>query len=180
MSKREFDEFIEKQSNLAQTSNTDWTRVLQEWQTYLEQFYATTASFLKPYIESGKIHITYGKKKILEDNIGEYEAKTAEISFGTNRIKLDPVGTNLVGAKGRVDLIGPTGKTRFVLVNSKASAPKISVRVWIHGEEPPVVEDRKPESITWAWKIATPPPNIRYLSLTDETFFDSLMEVSNG
>lgn len=179
MSNKKFDEFIQKQSSPPTISEIDWAGQLLEWQQYLSKFYEAITLYLKQYIDEGKIKLTYGEKSIFEEYLGEYKATTATIAFGNNHIKLDPIGTNLIGAKGRVDMIGTNGHVKFVLVNSDASAPKISVRIWIQGEEPPPEED-VPKDIKWEWKIATQPPRIKYFVLNQESFFDALMEVANG
>jgi hypothetical protein len=44
------------------------------------------------------------------------------------------------------------------------------------GLEPPP----STEKIEWAWKIVTRPPNMQFIELNRETFFEMLMEVSNG
>ncbi len=180
MIKDKFEEFISKQKKKSSSIEIDWDIQRSEWLQHLDLFYESIELFLKPYTENKTIELSFGTKKIIEEYIGEYEAKTAQITIGSNRIKLDPIGTNLIGAKGRVDLIGPNGKIKFVLVNESASAPKISVRVWIQGEEPPTNEEEQPKVISWVWRIATPPPKIRYFPLEKESFLDALMEVSNG
>ena len=144
MANKNFDEFLERQASHTQSTKIDWAAELNEWIKYLNGFYETIESYLKPYVDEGKIEISYGKKKIFEESIGEYEAQTVTISLGANKLKLNPIGTNLIGAKGRIDLIGPNGKIRFVLVDSAASAPRISVRVYKNGEKPPS-EDKRQE-----------------------------------
>ena len=178
MANKNFDEFLERQASHTQSTKIDWAAELNEWIKYLGGFYETIESYLKPYVNKRKIEISYGKKKIIEEGIGEYEARTATISLGVNKLKLDPIGTLLIGTKGRVDLIGPKGKIRFVLVPSAASAPRISVQVYKKGEKPPS-EEKLPEVKLWTWKIATPPPHIKFFALEEESFFEALMEVSN-
>lgn len=34
--------------------------------------------------------------------------------------------------------------------------------------------------IEWEWKILTRPPERRFIEITQETFFDLIMEVANG
>lgn len=180
MTNDKFEEFISKQKNKSPPIKIDWDTQRSEWLQSLEQLYKSIELFLKQYTENKTIELSFGTKKIIEEYLGEYEAKTAQITIGSNRIKLDPIGTNLIGAKGRVDLTGPNGKIKFVLVDESASAPQISVRVWIQGEEPPTNEEGQPKVISWVWRIATPPPRIKYFPLEKESFFDALMEVSNG
>ena len=174
-----FDEFLNRQQ-IKQTESTqiDWAEKRNEWLKYLDEFYKTIESYLKPYISEGKIDILYGKKKIFEESIGEYEVRTATILLGGNKLKFEPIGTNLIAAKGRVDMIGPKGKIKFVLVDSAAFAPKLSTPVYINGEEP-LNQETLPEVKSWAWKIATPSPQIKYFALEPESFFDALMEISN-
>ena len=37
-----------------------------------------------------------------------------------------------------------------------------------------------PKEIEWAWKIVSRPPAMQFIELNKETFFELLMEVSNG
>lgn len=174
-----FDEFVARQASRLQQAEIDWNKNREDWLNHLSEFYTLTSGFIDAYLTNGQIQIAYGRKRIVEEYIGEYEAKTATITIGKSQILFDPIGTNLIGAKGRIDMIGPNGKVKFVLVDGDASAPRISVRVSILGEEAPS-KIEKPKEVKWTWKIGTPPPNIKYIELTQESFFDSLMEVANG
>ena len=50
--------------------------------------------------------------------------RSLEVSIGTViKIHFDPIGTNLIGVKGRVDMHGPHGTVRFVLVSKTDSSP---------------------------------------------------------
>jgi hypothetical protein len=102
------------------------------------------------------------------------------VQIGRQQITMTPVGTLLVGAKGRVDVVGPAGRARFVLVNSEASGPVIKVTVSIGGKPESPGPEITPEEIKWAWKIATSAPTIRYIEFNRESLFQALMEVVNG
>jgi hypothetical protein len=180
MTKKRFDEFVGKQSSETKESGIDWSKQRDEWLKYLAMFYKKVELFLQEYVSKGQIKIHYVTKKISEDNVGAYEAKSSIIQLGRNQIRLDPIGTNIIGAKGRVDMIGPNGEVKFLLVDRDAPAPKISVRVIVPpGLERPL-EPEEPKRIKWAWKIATSPPRIKYIELQQESFFDAFMEVANG
>lgn len=180
MGKKDFDEFLNKQVQEKDADKQiDWKAKLDEWVEYLDEFYKTVEGFLSEYLESGKINYEYSEKKIIEDYIGEYSVKVLQIELGPHTIKLEPIGTNLIGAKGRVDLMGANGKVKFVLVDKSSSGPRIKMTVWVSGEKPPEKEEEK-KDIEWDWKIATPPPSIKYIDLEQDTFFDALMEVAGG
>ena len=180
MSKKEFDEFINKQAKKKSDSKpVDWDAQRDEWLYYLSKFYQRVEAFLEEYIKENKLVHNYTVKTIFEEYIGGYSAKALNIELGYHKLKLEPIGTNLIGAKGRVDLIGANGKVKFVLVNKASSGPKIKVDVWIQGEKQPEKTD-EPAVNEWEWKIATPPPRIKYINLEQDTFLEALMEVIGG
>lgn len=100
------------------------------------------------------------------------------LAFGANRITLTPVGTLLIAAKGRVDMTGPRGTVRPILADKDSTGVKIAVRM-LDANTPAVEEVAKP--IHWEWKVVvTNAPRISYQKLTQETFFNAIMEVSNA
>ncbi len=181
MGKKDFEDFLNQQVQEKDSGKEkDWDAKRDEWIRYLDQFYKTVEQFLSEYIDSGKIRLTYSKKNIIEEYIGEYSVKVLQMELGPHTVKLEPIGTNLIGAKGRVDLIGANGKVRFVLVDRTSSGPKNKMTVRVSGEKAPEEEKEENKDIEWSWKIATPPPHIQYIDLEQDTFFDALMEIVGG
>jgi hypothetical protein len=176
----DFDAFVKNQQPTEQGARIDWVQERERWLGDLNALYEKIESFLAKYIEGGTIKLEYGEMSLNEENIGAYTARRMLLRIGRQEITLTPVGTLLIGARGRVDVVGPAGRTRFVLVNSQASRPQIKMTVRIAGqpEPPPKAEPR--EEIKWAWKIATSAPTIQYIELTQESLFQVLMEVANG
>jgi hypothetical protein len=177
----DFDAFVKRQQTAsAGEDRVDWAKERDDWLGHLKQLYDQTESFLAPYISSGEIKHDYRDIPLNEENIGSYTARQMILKIGRQEITMTPVGTFLIGAKGRVDVVGPAGRTRFVLVDSKASGPTLKATVNIGGKpERPVVVSQ-PGKINWVWKIATNPPTIQYIELTQESLFQALMEVANG
>lgn len=85
----------------------------------------------------------------------------------------------MIGARGRVDMIGPKGIVRLVIVPKDSSGPKIRVNIRKQ-DEPASKKDDVKSILDWDWKISTPPPNIRYFDLNKESFQDALMDILNG
>jgi hypothetical protein len=180
MSKIDFDEFINNQIETKSDENPiDWDMKRDEWLESLSKFYNKVETFLEEYVKDEKVKLLDEDKKIFAEYIGEYSVRILNIELGSHKLKLEPIGTNLIGAKGRVDLIGANGTVKFVLVNKNSASPETKINIWIKGEEPPGKDD-EPEVIEWDWKISTPPPRIRYINLEQETFLDALMEVMGG
>ena len=116
-------------------------------------------------------------KQINEEYIGIYDVASLEIQIGAIKVRFDPIGTLVFGAKGRVDIHGPHGTVKFVLVPKTASSPMIRV---IIQEAPVEVKDELEPVEEWAWKRRTPPPNIKYIELEEESFLSAIMEVANA
>jgi hypothetical protein len=118
-----------------------------------------------------------------------------EIRIGRQTVSLDPVGTLLIGSKGRVDAVGTAGRAPLLLVNAKvkraADLIKVNV-VRVDGISngghltpvPPAPPSSPKEPISWMWKIMNRSPSIRgglsFVELDKESFFSLLMEIANG
>ena len=172
-----FDDFVNQQI-AEKEPPIDWIQVRDDWKKHLDEFYQLAEGFLQKYIDQGKVRITTATKQITEEHIGSYDVKSLEVQIGAIKVQFDPIGTRILGAKGRVDMHGPHGTVRFVLVPKAASSPTIRVTVRDSSSE---TED-EPESVVeeWAWKILTPPPNIKYIELEDESFLSAIMEAANA
>ncbi len=179
MTNKLFDNFVNEQTNLAKEEKFDKEKELEQWLKYVDTFYKSIEHFLDSYIKEKKVTIEYKKQPMHEEFSGPYEIDALTVIIGPNRIQFKPIGTMLIGAKGRIDMTGPRGTVRFVLVNKESSAPKISVRVWVHGQDHPP-EEQPTTVVEWAWKISTPPPRIKYTEFEAESFFTAMMEVANG
>lgn len=97
-----------------------------------------------------------------------------DILIGDTTVKLNPVGTVLLGGIGRADLVGPIGSVMIVLAPRGADRPKITVSF---GDEES--NESKPlDWSDWEWKIALREPNLRYLQLDKDAFRSALMSVA--
>ena len=179
MANTAFREFIEQQTAPpAAEPEVDWDQQREEWLQYLDQFYKLIEGYMREYVDQGKVRLQRGTKTLHEEFIGDYSADTMALDIGTNKIVFDPIGTNLIGAKGRVDMQSAKGSVKFVLVPADATAMSWRFRV-TEGLEPAPKEPVAPVE-NWAWKIATPPPRVRCLELCKDSFQDAIMEVVNG
>ncbi len=178
---RTFDDFVKSQQPAPDEMRAiDWTRERDEWLGSLGELYKKIEAFLAKYIEAGEITIERRDITLNEENIGSYAACRMILKIGRQEITLTPIGTLLVAAKGRVDVVGPAGKTRLVLVDSESSRPSVGVAMTVGGRRGPSPVKSSPKKIKWVWKIATPPPSVRYIELTPESFFQAIMEIVNG
>jgi len=177
MTNTSFDDFIKQRSEVSKKAEIDWQAECDKWKKHLSEFHDKVEGFLKPYTDSHKLKVTRKKVDLHEEYIGSYKADALDILLGNTKITLKPIGTNIIGAKGRVDMIGPRGIVRFVLVSRDSNGPKISVQIGKQSKE--VSSEEKIEPIL-EWKISTSSPRISYMELVEESFQTALMEVVNG
>jgi hypothetical protein len=144
-------EFLRERKRRAdeEHAKVDWDDRRRRWLDSLGSLYKTIEGWLGELKQQGTVSVSYEARTLVEEDMGSYEADAMVIEVGPERILLEPVGTQVVGARGRVD------------VKSSSSI-----------EHATVVETE------WdAWQIAVRTPRVTYYPLTEEAFTDVLREV---
>lgn len=171
MAHKKFDDFLDSKVSKA-NGQINWSQKRDLWIGNLTSFYAIVEGFLAEYIASGKISVVRQAKTIDEEYIGSYKVDRLLIRIGEDSVRLEPIGTNMIGTSGRVDLIGPSGSVKFVLAKRGVSEPEVP-KVSEKGADLATSKDLE-------WKIAKFQPMLRYFPLTPDSLFDAIMEVTDG
>jgi hypothetical protein len=184
MDSKDFDEFVKRQQGGASVADAEvnWEKERDEWLAHLDRLYSKVESLLGKYVSSGQIRYEYRPIDLNEENIGSYAAKQMVLRIGRQEVDLVPIGTLLIGSKGRVDVNGPAGRAQILLVDSKVSDPRalVHVTVSVGAKLPQPPRSKRAEEIQWEWKIVTRPPERRFIEITQQSFFDLILEVANG
>lgn len=182
MDEKSFEKFLTEQTKPISTQKKiDWEKEKKEFINFLNALYSKIESSLNEYVESGKISITKENIAIEEEYIGKYNVDRMVVSFGQNRIVLTPIGTNLIGAKGRVDMKGPKGMAKIVLVSNTMHnlSDHISTTITVRNEKPKSPKRNQVEKINWEWRFIE--GNKRsYLPVDNATIKAAIMELTNG
>ena len=182
MRNKSFDEFVSEQEKDAKAyASVDWGKQRDEWLANLDRLYSQIESFLSKYTAAGQISPEYRPINLNEEYIGSYAARQMVLRIGRKEVDLVPIGTLIIGSKGRVDVIGPGGTALLLLVDSQASSVRsmIKITVGVVGK-PPVAQPEPTRTVRWEWRIVTRPPERKFVDLNQEAFFDLIMEVANG
>ena len=172
MKHTQFDEFIEQEVQ-EKSKPIDWETKKVEYLGHIKTLFGDVREWLKEYTQNNKITIEDAIIRIDEEIIGVYEVPKLKITIGSKIAELIPIGTNLIGTKGRVDLVGDRRKSKFILADRSAKG----FTTQSSGNNKP----KKPTSnINWVWKITSNPPQIVYTELNKDSFLKCLMEVLNG
>lgn len=183
MGKEKFEEYLKSQQN-TQDKTIDWELKKEEWIKEIDTFLEQIKSYFEKYRDSVVIHEQ--SLTINEEYLGAYEIKKLIVKFNNDTVTFTPIGRNIIGAKGRVDMEGKAGKVKFVLVGENSQSPQIMTTIITNEQEQKEYETKikKMDEIANqeknTWKISTPPPKIKYIELDENSFFDALMEVING
>lgn len=179
MIKDAFKEFVDQKVAEASKEPINWVKEKKDWLFKLAQLHNLATSWLTPYISNHSVQIGQEMVPLDEENIGNYSAPMMTITIGNSHVKLEPIGTLLIGARGRVDMKGPKGIARLVIVPKESKGPSVHIEVILPGQTPSPRVELPPVS-DWVWKLASSPPRITYTELTKESFLDALMGVANG
>ena len=164
---KQFEKFLEQEAEQDDSSVIDYEQEKKEWLTKIDEFYALIQEFIGDYLKQGKIIQEWKIIQLQEDYFGEYDVKQLMLKIGKKRLIFKPIGRFLIGFnRGRIDLLSDIGTVRFVLLPKDLESPQVT--------------DFNNSNAKWCWKIATSPPKVSYLELTEQSFFEALMEVVNA
>ena len=179
MSKREFEDLLKKYEQKPLEKEIDWKKQKQEWLDFIKMFYRSIESWLAPYKQAGKLSYAYQKTQLNEEYIGTYDVDVMIVDFAGQKLTLEPIGTLLIGTKGRIDMEGSRGRVQFILADKNSKGVKINTSISRDGGAKAEAEEvRTPD---WAWKIVLREPRkIAFVDFTENNFFDAVMEAVNG
>lgn len=178
MSRQQFEQYIAARANALAAPAIDWLARRDAWLRRLDEFYRQVEGYVEPYVSSRKIYLNFSPRQMHEEYVGSYEACSLDMEVGGDAVRFDPIGTNMIGTWGRVDMVGARGSVRFVLVPESLRSPGLKVRILRDGETPP--PEILPKIGETTWKIATPPPRVVYEEINEDSFFSAIMEVLNA
>ena len=119
MAEQEFSEFIRRKTAPNQSESgeaIDWAKRRADWLQQLDDLYAGMEDHLRPYTHAGDIQIERTPIQLREEDLGTYKADKLTFKIGREKIVAKPIGTSVIGARGRVDLSGPRRTLKILLL----------------------------------------------------------------
>ena len=104
-----------KQRSDAEAANIDWDRLREEWLAAITFLYGQIANWLTEPIRLGSVRLVTQSREVTEDHLGTYAVDDLLLIVGDERVTFAPKGRNVIGAEGRVDVSGDSGKAMFVV-----------------------------------------------------------------
>jgi hypothetical protein len=115
MAEQKLREFFREKFKKAPSTKVDWKARRDAWVRAIQELYRTIRDrYLAGPIKDGTVTVSVQEKRIIEDFIGVYVVNELILQVGTEAVIFSPVGTNIAGATGRVDVRGDLGETTII------------------------------------------------------------------
>lgn len=160
----------EKKPNI---TKIDWDTQLKQWKEQIEKLY----KMITPWIDDiGNTKISFQDKTIHEEMIGTYNVQILVANINQSEIKFDPVGSVIVGAWGRVDVMNSLYIKRTLLLVPKQTSG-IEIQVSINSKDEPSTDNSNYVNIDkMVWKVLEE-TKLKFIPLTKEFFYDIIAEM---
>jgi hypothetical protein len=155
-------------------------KLREEWLQSLDDLYRRILTYLDEFLKQELISYSYKPITLHETRLGRYKAKRMEIAIGKQLVTVEPIGTMLIGSRGRVDVRGAAGQRQLLYVKKDASSAMdlITVSATIGKAAPS--SPKKKEPVSYAWKIVSRDRQATFVDLGKDSFYGLLMEVAGG
>lgn len=87
-----------------QVVSIDWDQRRDEWTRSVEELYSQIEEWFRDLVDQRLMTLHRTTKELTEEYLGTYPIEVLQIEMGDTTVVLDPVGRNIIGAVGRVDM----------------------------------------------------------------------------
>ena len=97
----------------AKPANIDWAAKRDAWIEAVKNLYHT---ILNEYLGAAKsdVEVTHQEVTAMEQYVGEYRIPQLVLKVGDEQVFFSPVGINVVGSQGRIDIQGDRGTATII------------------------------------------------------------------
>lgn len=177
-----FEEFVKERVARAEEfiSGLNREERIAEWLHELSNLYREMRRYLEIYTDSGQIRIESRPTQITEELLGSYDAESLTLIIGADKVEAIPIGTLLIGTRGRVDLCGERGTRRLVLLDVDTKSENDTMPETGRRSESASISLVTGQIDQSGWYIATQPPNVLVKRLDADSFQEAIMDVSGA
>ncbi|HVB97557.1 MAG TPA: hypothetical protein VNG11_07470 [Chloroflexota bacterium] len=130
------DIFLKKQKQseaIEGTAGIDWDERRNKYLNEVTNLYDQVETMLAEPIGQKSVTLQRRPKQLTENYIGTYSIDDLILVIGNEQVRFSPRGRNIVGAAGRVDVVGERGEVALIVQSDsrwgfvQARQPKLSV-----------------------------------------------------
>jgi hypothetical protein len=112
----ELKDFLLSRQQREPVNGIDWGERRRQWIDAVERLYQqVTGELLAESITQGLVTVSRDEKVIEEEYLGTYRVPELILDVSGEAVRFSPKGRNIIGAKGRVDLVGELDAMTLVL-----------------------------------------------------------------
>jgi hypothetical protein len=104
-----------KQKQASDGDTIDWDERRDAYISAVKQLYDQIEEVLAEPIKQRAVKAYRRDKPLSETYLGTYAVPDLVLTIGDEQVRFSPQGRNVVGAKGRVDVIGGQGEAKLIL-----------------------------------------------------------------
>lgn len=113
MNQQRLREFFQHKREKATPADVDWAAKRDNWIAAVHRLFHTVQDdYLRP--AAGEVEWVRREKEVTEDFLGQYRVPELILRVGNEQVVFSPKGANVVGAAGRVDVVGDRGEATLV------------------------------------------------------------------
>jgi hypothetical protein len=112
----ELKDFLLSRQQNAHANEIDWGERRRQWLDAVERLYQkVTGELLAESIAQRLVTVSRVRKEIEEEYLGKYWVRELNLDISGETVRFSPKGLNIMGAKGRVDLVGDLDAVTLLL-----------------------------------------------------------------
>ncbi|HEY5316219.1 MAG TPA: hypothetical protein VIK18_27065 [Pirellulales bacterium] len=96
-------------------AGVDWDERRDHYLAGVDDLYRQIEQILAEPVEQKIVVLQRRPKQLTENYIGTYSAQDLILAVGDEQVRFSPRGRNIVGAAGRVDVVGERGEAILIL-----------------------------------------------------------------
>ncbi|OCS91760.1 hypothetical protein [Caryophanon latum] len=173
MSLKDLEDFINKNENEKNNDVFNWENEKKEWIDYVDKFYKDVECWLEPL--GAKVTYQFNDITLHEESYESYTIRQMQIGISGYQVFLEPIGTMLIGAKGRIDLKGPYGLKKFLLLSKDRINVTVKFKKELEEAKGSMPKSKQP--IDWNWRLAPDEIYGDYLQVNADNFYSALLSV---
>ncbi|WP_165224204.1 hypothetical protein [Aquisphaera insulae] len=104
-----------KRKQSADGPRINWDDRRDAYVTAVDHLYALIENILAAPLRDGAVQVQRRPKNLEEAYIGSYRIEDLVLFFGDEQVRFSPQGRNILGAEGRVDVLGERGTATLIL-----------------------------------------------------------------
>ncbi len=119
----DFEKLVQQFAEAEAASAVNWDEIRDRWIQQVRELFDQIEVWLSPLIVGGTVQVSRPPRILMEEDLGTYTVQSLLLQLASRKLVLEPIGTMLIGAFGRIEATGPNGTAVLLLLNTDKTLP---------------------------------------------------------